>query len=119
MTASHPHGSRGAPDRGFTLIELLIVIVVLGVLATVAVFAVLGISDRGEENACKADTKTLEIAIEAYFLKHLSSSLPSSPAPSGDEYEQTLVADGLLRTPSKYHNVDSDGAITTTGPPCP
>jgi prepilin-type N-terminal cleavage/methylation domain-containing protein len=41
-------------DRGFTLVELLIVIVILGILATVTVFAVRGITDKGQENACKA-----------------------------------------------------------------
>ena len=35
-------------DEGFTLIELLIVIVILGILATVVVFAVGGITDRGQ-----------------------------------------------------------------------
>ena len=118
MTTSRPHHRRDAPDRGFTLIELLIVIVVLGILATVAVFAVRGVTDRGEQSACEADSKTLETAIEAYFLNHLASTLPASAAPSGDEYEQTLVADGLLRTPSKFHVVDADGNIITAGPPC-
>ena len=35
-------------DKGFTLVELLIVIVILGILATVAVFAVRGITDKGQ-----------------------------------------------------------------------
>ncbi len=39
-------------DKGFTLVELLIVIVILGILATVTVFAVRGITDKGQENAC-------------------------------------------------------------------
>jgi prepilin-type N-terminal cleavage/methylation domain-containing protein len=43
-------------DEGFTLIELLIVIVILGILAAVVVFAVNGITDRGEKSACKATT---------------------------------------------------------------
>jgi type II secretion system protein G len=53
-------------DRGFTLIELLIVIVILGILAAVTVFAVNGITDRGEESSCKAEKKTIEVALEAY-----------------------------------------------------
>ena len=43
-------------DSGFTLTELLIVIVILGVLAGIVVFAVGGITDRGEMSACKAAT---------------------------------------------------------------
>ena len=42
-------------DKGFTLVELLIVIVILGILATVTVFAVRGITDRGQDNACDVE----------------------------------------------------------------
>ena len=45
-------------EGGFTLIELLIVIVILGVLAAIVAFSVRGITDRGEESACKAEVKT-------------------------------------------------------------
>ncbi|MCU1671979.1 MAG: hypothetical protein JWN77_92 [Frankiales bacterium] len=51
---------------GFTLIELLIVIVILGILAAIVVFAVGGITDRGQTSACKADLKTVQVASEAY-----------------------------------------------------
>ena len=54
---------------GFTLIELLIVIVILGILAAIVVFAVGGISDRGQTSACKADKKTIQTAQEAYFAE--------------------------------------------------
>ena len=53
-------------DKGFTLVELLIVIVILGILATVTVFAVRGITDQGKASTCKADSKTLQTAYEAY-----------------------------------------------------
>jgi prepilin-type N-terminal cleavage/methylation domain-containing protein len=56
-------------DEGFTLIELLIVIVILGILAAVVVFAVGGITDKGEVSACKADLKTVEVAAEAYYAQ--------------------------------------------------
>ena len=53
-------------ESGFTLIELLIVIVILGVLAGIVVFAVGGITDTGDEAACKADIKTVTTAVEAF-----------------------------------------------------
>jgi prepilin-type N-terminal cleavage/methylation domain-containing protein len=56
-------------ESGFTLIELLIVIVILGILAGVVVFAVNGVTDRGNVAACKADLKTIEVAQEAHFAK--------------------------------------------------
>jgi len=57
-------------DKGFTLVELLIVIVILGILATVTVFAVRGITDQGQESACNADKKTIEVAAEAYMAQN-------------------------------------------------
>lgn len=57
-------------ESGFTLIELLIVIVILGVLAGIVVFAVGGITDRGNVSACKSDVKNVEVASEAYFAKN-------------------------------------------------
>jgi general secretion pathway protein G len=57
-------------DEGFTLVELLIVIVILGVLAGIVVFAVNGITDRGELAACKADVQSVQTAAEAYYAKN-------------------------------------------------
>lgn len=56
-------------DKGFTLVELLIVIVILGILATVTVFAVRGITDQGQENACNVESKTVLTAAEAYYAQ--------------------------------------------------
>ena len=57
-------------EAGFTLIELLMVIVILGVLSGIVVFAVNGLSDRGEVSACKADVKTVSVASEAFYAKN-------------------------------------------------
>ena len=57
-------------ESGFTLIELLIVIVILGILAGVVIFSVGGVTDTGEQAACKTDLKTVSVAVEAYHAKH-------------------------------------------------
>ena len=57
-------------DKGFTLVELLIVIVILGILATVTVFAVRGITDTGQANACDVEQRTLDTAIESYYAQN-------------------------------------------------
>ena len=75
-------------DKGFTLVELLIVIVILGILATVTVFAVRGITDQGQQNACKTSQATLDTAIEAYYAQNQTD--PSGP---GD----LIGAAGLLK----------------------
>ena len=74
-------------QKGFTLIELLLVIVILGVLSGIVVFAVSGITDRGNAAACKTDWKTVQVASEAFRAKNGTYA--------GDI--DALVTAGLLR----------------------
>jgi len=64
-------------DKGFTLVELLIVIVILGILATVTVFAVRGITERSQDNACDVEKRALETAVEAYYVDSPSQDFPA------------------------------------------
>ncbi len=86
-------------DKGFTLVELLIVIVILGILATVTVFAVRGITDQGEESACRADQKTLQVAIEAYIAQN-----GNTPAVT-----ETALVPNYMATASEYFAVTGAG----------
>jgi prepilin-type N-terminal cleavage/methylation domain-containing protein len=97
-------------DEGFTLIELLIVIVILGILAAVVVFAVNGITDRGEKSSCKADYETMGVALEAYNAQ--TGDYPPAPAAGdNDDSELTTPPDNLLRDESKMYNYGADGTI--------
>lgn len=87
-------------ESGFTLIELLIVIVILGVLAGIVVFAVGGITDRGNASACKSDVKTVEVASEAYRAKN-NAYATDMPA---------LVTANLLR---EVHTAGANGYTIT------
>ena len=99
-------------EGGFTLVELLIVIVILGVLSTVAVFAVRGITDKGDTAACQADYKTLETGIEAY--------LAQTPSVTDVTDQQVLIDADFLRAPgsSKYVIVDATDIDTVEGGSC-
>jgi general secretion pathway protein G len=92
-------------DEGFTLIELLIVIVILGILAAVVVFAVGGITDRGNDSACAADKKTLEVAVEAYYAQ--ARSYPGSVG--------VLTTNNTTADPPSYKLLNSipEGAALT------
>jgi general secretion pathway protein G len=101
--------TKSKTDKGFTLVELLIVIVILGILATVTVFAVRGITDKGQTNACAADKKTIETAAESYYA--LKGGWPADAA--------ALVTAELIREDAGNYAVNATtGAVTPipTGP---
>jgi general secretion pathway protein G len=94
-------------DGGFTLVELLVVIAILGILAAIVVFAVGGITDKGQTSANQTDCSVLESAEEAYFAKN--------GAYTGNEAD--LVTAGFLHQVSTLHPavVLGGGSYTITG----
>ena len=128
-------------DKGFTLVELLIVIVILGILATVTVFAVRGITDKGNKSACDTDKVTLQTASEAYFAQwgtvtgiptaavtaSAASASQTSAAvalPAGNTFAQgatpaaTLKNAGYLRSVPTNYYIQSDGGIWFVNATC-
>ena len=81
-------------EEGFTLVELLVVIVILGILAAIVVFAVGGITDKGETASKNTDTAVLQSAQEAYFAKTSSYTT-----------EATLQSQKYLRTVSSQNDI--------------
>jgi prepilin-type N-terminal cleavage/methylation domain-containing protein len=67
-------------EGGFTLIELLIVIIILAILAAIVVFAVGTTGTNATVASCKADAKSVEVAIEAYKASHTPSAYPAANA---------------------------------------
>jgi general secretion pathway protein G len=74
LQSSEDWNQKSIGAKGFTLIELLVVIVILGILAAVVVFAVSGITDKGQKNACLTEARTVRTAQEAYYAQQSSSS---------------------------------------------
>lgn len=94
-------------DEGFTLVELLIVIVILGILAAVVVFAVSGITNNADENACKTEKRTLETGIEAYYAQY--NTYPAS---------QGALVPGILRDTPTYFTSSGATVSAVSGAPC-
>ena len=91
-------------DQGFTLVELLIVIVILGILATIVVFAVRGITDQGQESACKATGQDLR-------SRHRGVLRPERQRRS-TRRGADLVTEGLLRSYDGGRRARSTAATT-------
>lgn len=107
-------------DKGFTLVELLIVIAILGVLATITVLSVRGITNRGAEQACRADAKVIDKAFETFNSQWGTTAIPitGGTVPSGASFtlgadaEATLVNAGLLKAISPKWVLATDGSKT-------
>lgn len=109
---------RTARESGFTLIELLIVIVVLGILAAIVVFAVGTATSDSKLSACKADKKTLTVALEAY-----KANTGAYPSAVQNSTSNALLVPGYMKTwpgsadgtTTTFSVAASTGAITVGG----
>lgn len=105
-------------DQGFTLIEVLIVVVILALLAVAVVASVGGITGEAEASGCESDAHILVTATEAYFAQKQATSILATGT-SDDRYEITLRDQKFLRSPSAYHDLNSDGSLKqVSGSPC-
>jgi prepilin-type N-terminal cleavage/methylation domain-containing protein len=123
-------------QKGFTLVELLIVIVILGVLAAIVILALGAFDDRGELAACKADVKSVEVAVEAFradqgnypaSLNELTNppgnylrEVPNTTEGSGEYWILYEPATGTVEGRLKTNEVCAGGlALATPGPSGP
>ncbi|MFT5206843.1 MAG: prepilin-type N-terminal cleavage/methylation domain-containing protein [Candidatus Omnitrophota bacterium] len=64
-------------DSGFTLIEMLIVIMIITILVGVSLPRIQGMQDEGNIAKSKGELKTLQTAVESYYI-HNSYAYPAA-----------------------------------------
>jgi len=64
-------------NKGFTILELLIVIAVIAILVGIALPRFKGMKDEGNYAKAKGELRTLQTAVESYYL-HNSSAYPTN-----------------------------------------
>ncbi len=91
--------------KGFTIIELLVVIAVIAILVGIALPRFKGMQDEGNISKAKAELRTLQSAIESYYI-HNSNAYPATGAAA----LQTALA---AATPSIITYVPTDPFSST------
>jgi len=107
--------------RGFTLLEVLLVLAIIGIIAGIAIPGLVNMSARNNNTKVKADIRSLQVALESYYL-HNSSAYPSAlsditaAAPvivktlPKDPYSPSQAVYGYNRSPNaKYYVIFSAG----------
>ena len=72
--------------NGFTIIELLVVIAVISILMGIALPRLKGMQDEGRKTRAKSETKTLQAAIESWYLNHVPHTYPETTDNLCQEY---------------------------------
>lgn len=86
---------------GFTLIELLVVIAILAVLGGAVIIGIGAMRENAEEQVCKTNQETIELAIEAYRVSE-------DAEPNTDD----LTDKGYIKADTIADWVVTNGAIT-------
>ena len=96
-----------AGQGGFTLIELLVVVAILAVLGGAAIIGIGSMRSASEQQVCKTDAETIELAREAAKVGSNSATYSHTMA--------TLVSSSYLKaTPKGAWTFNADGSVTAT-----
>ena len=104
--ASTPSAAPRRADRGYTIFEIIVVIIILGIVAAVVVFAVRRMDESAQREACTADRKTVEKAVQSWL-----SLNPGQHAVT----EADLVDGQFLEQESELHDVVDASSVVPVG----
>ncbi len=119
--------------RGFTLIELLIVIAVISILIGIALPRFKGMQDEGNIAKAKAELRTIQTAVESYYIHNGSyptdaAAWQSALTGTSPTIVRTVLTDPFSSTNAEYqlvysasgeyyavYSVGTSGSATVTG----
>ncbi len=104
-------------EKGFTLIELLVVIAILGLLAAVAIPNIVGLMNRGADEAATTEQGTVALAVSVYMYEQGSIPVDFDLADLvAYDPEYTTEADSLFQQPPRFNwTISSSGVVTPNG----
>lgn len=69
--------------KGFTILEMLVVIMVIAILIGIALPRFKGMQDEGNIAKAKGELRTLQVAVESYYIHNTNTYPPTTSAALG------------------------------------
>lgn len=104
--------------KGFTILELLVVIAVISILIGIAVPRIKGMQDEANRTKAEAEVRTLQTAIESYYINQTPNAYPATSTTLGNSTLKSakplivseVLYDPFLATSTEYNYIRSSNA---------
>lgn len=97
-------------EKGFTLIELLIVLSVIAILVSIAVPRFRGMQDEGNIAKAKGELRTLQNAVESYYIHH-AQTYPADAAAFATLINETPNLVGAVMPKDPFNGTNGYGYV--------
>lgn len=105
-------------NRGFTLVELLVVISVIAILLGVIIPRFKGMQQEANTSKVKAELKTLQTAVESWYIHHTPQAYPPATTALCATYLNTanpLIVSSVLYDPFLTTATEYNYQVSTSG----
>jgi prepilin-type N-terminal cleavage/methylation domain-containing protein len=106
-----------SPKSAFTLVEIMIVVAIIGLLAAIAIPNFIKAREASQRNACVANLKQIDGAIESWALENkkvTGSSIDSSGLFGSDSYIRVKPSCPATTDAYTYGNVGDSAQVQCT-----
>lgn len=85
--------------KAFTLVELMVVITVIAILMTIAIVSFTRIQKQARDTKRKADIRTLQTALQAYYTENQTYPISTTEASAFDALTSSLTPNYISNIP--------------------